>query len=144
MDAVTAEKKQDFQQGLPQGRWPAITVALALAGIALMAICGPLAAHYSRKAAAAWFNDSARRKAAYSDAVKAEESSTGKKLLQFTPEELTAVGKVVNDRIWSASYDPKPSTADQGTANTLGLLGVSGFFLFVGGGIATIALRRGR
>jgi hypothetical protein len=114
-------------------------IALACIGVALMVVCGILAAHYSHKAAAGWFNDSARQAAAYWDSVRAEESATGRKLSQFTPGERAAVEKAARDKMWSAAYDPKSSNGGQATANALGLAGIVGFFLFSGGLILVLA-----
>jgi hypothetical protein len=142
MHTATAEGKKGLRRGRLRRKLPSLSAGIVLLGIALMAVCAPLAAHYSREAAAAWFNESARRKAAYRDVVREEESSTGRTPAQFTAGEMRAVEKNVEEEIWSASYDPRSSTYNQGIANALGLSGVAGFFLFAAGVVATTAILR--
>jgi hypothetical protein len=98
-----------------------------------------LAAHYSRRAAGAWFDDSSRRSVAYMDVVEAEGPRPDIRLLKPGPEEIAALEQEVDDRTWSAACDPESSNRDQSAANVLGLAGIIGFFLFTGG-IALILL----
>ncbi len=104
---------------------PAALVLLGI-GVVLIAVCAPLAAHYSSKTGA-WFDVATRHEAAYRDALKEETAHSS------APVDLARVESLATDRTWSSRYDLPSTTSNQRTANIIGMFGVLGFFLFIAG-----------
>lgn len=126
------------QGGQRNGQSRTPLIAAIVAGIAIMAFCCPLAAHFSRQAASAWMKETGRFDAAYSDAVKAAGQGAGQKSGGLSKADLERAARSARKNIWSDAYDPEGSTRDQRKANVIGLFGVLGFFLTVGASVLLV------